>query len=281
MIFWEILKLLMCTYIKKSAAVASTKIFKTLMYDSSKGIRHFYTQLLHTAEDMIMIPDQASFNERFLNALPSEIKRELVLWDQISVDFSSKDQLWTTMLCVDHMFDSLKAISTYKHNNELSNLSITTNKFQARNKTSHNRFNNAMLQSQPNRMVNQAQTRINMSVPAKSNYTNSTKFTPGSSKSNMPKQKNQANPLGMSKFAPHMNQPSTDKAGNPICFRCGKIGYARDCPKHPYKPRVYALGIAEDAEGIEDLPEQVKDVPNDQIESESSDQEVVNKMEGN
>jgi len=52
MIFWELLKLLMCTYIKKSAAVASTKIFKTLAYDSSKGIRHFYTQLLCAAEDM-------------------------------------------------------------------------------------------------------------------------------------------------------------------------------------------------------------------------------------
>src|SRR5260370_15142552 len=196
MIFWELLKLLMCTYIKKSAAVASTKIFKTLTYDSLKGIRHFYTQLLCAAEDMIMIPDQASCNEHFLNALPSEIKRELVLRDQISVDFSSKDQLWTAMLHVDHTFDSLKAISTYKHNNELSNLSITMNKFQARNKTSHNRFNNVTLHSQPNHIVNQAQNRINMSVPAKSNYTNSTKFIPGSSKSNMPEQKNHANPLG-------------------------------------------------------------------------------------
>ena len=79
MIFWELLKLLMCTYIKKSTVVASTKVFKTLTYDSSKGIRHFYTQLLRAAEDMVTIPDQASFNERFLNALPGEIKRELVM----------------------------------------------------------------------------------------------------------------------------------------------------------------------------------------------------------
>src|SRR5260370_42225412 len=116
---------------------------------------------------MITIPDQALFNEHFLNALPGKIKRELVLRDQISVDFSSKDQLWTAVLRVDHAFDSLKAISVYKHNNELSNLSITMNKFQARNKTSHNRFNNATQHSQPNCIVNQAQNRINMSVPAK------------------------------------------------------------------------------------------------------------------
>src|SRR5260370_6684464 len=202
MIFWELLKLLMCTYIKKSAAVASTKIFKTLAYDSSKGIRHFYTQLLCAAEDMITIHDQASFNKHFLNALPRKIKRELVLWDQISVDFSSKDQLWTAVLWVDHAFDSLKAISAYKHNNELSNLSTSTNKFQARNKTSHNRFNNAMQQSQPHHIVNQAQTRINMLVPAKSNYMNPTKFTPRYSKSNMPEHKNQANHQGMSNFPP-------------------------------------------------------------------------------
>ena len=62
-LFWNLLKILMCTYIKKSAAVSSTKVFKTLTYDSSKGIKHFYTQLLCAAEDMITVPDQASFNE--------------------------------------------------------------------------------------------------------------------------------------------------------------------------------------------------------------------------
>ncbi len=97
-IFWDLLKILICTYIKKSAAVASTKMFKTLAYDSSKGVKHFYTQLLHTAQDMITVPDQASFNEHFLNALPSEIKHELVLQDQVSVDFTTKDQLWTAVL---------------------------------------------------------------------------------------------------------------------------------------------------------------------------------------
>ena len=61
--FWNLLKLLMCTYIKKSAAVTSTKAFKTLSYDSAKGVKHFYMQLLHATKDMITVPDQASFNE--------------------------------------------------------------------------------------------------------------------------------------------------------------------------------------------------------------------------
>src|SRR5260370_20183482 len=44
--FWDLLKLLMCTYIKKSTVVTSTKAFKTLSYDSAKGVKHFYTQLI-------------------------------------------------------------------------------------------------------------------------------------------------------------------------------------------------------------------------------------------
>ncbi len=62
-VFWDLLKQLMCAYIKKSAVVTSTKVFKTLAYDSLKGIKHFYTQLLCAAKDMITIPDQVSFNE--------------------------------------------------------------------------------------------------------------------------------------------------------------------------------------------------------------------------
>src|SRR5258708_33662708 len=48
------------------------------------------------------------------NALPSEIRQELVLHDQVSVDFTTKDQLWMAVLQVDHAFNSLKAISAYK-----------------------------------------------------------------------------------------------------------------------------------------------------------------------
>ena len=51
--FTQLLKKLMLTYMKRSAAVPATKLFKTLAYDSSKGIGHFYTQLLCTLEKMV------------------------------------------------------------------------------------------------------------------------------------------------------------------------------------------------------------------------------------
>ncbi len=97
-VFWDLLEILICTYIKKSAAVTSTKMFKSLAYDSTKGVKHFYTQLLHASQDMITPPDQVSFNECFLNTLPNEIKQELVLQDQVSVDFTTKELLWSAVL---------------------------------------------------------------------------------------------------------------------------------------------------------------------------------------
>ncbi len=120
-------------YIKKSAAVASTKMFKTLAYDSAKGVKHFYMQLLRAAEEMITVPDQASFNERFLNALPNDIRHEMVLCDQVSVDFTTKDLLWSAALQVDHAYDLLKAISAYKADTQ----TVTSNNFKNSNFAKH------------------------------------------------------------------------------------------------------------------------------------------------
>src|SRR5260370_12981619 len=81
--FLEHLMKLMHMYIKRLAAVPLTKLFKTLSYDSLKGIKSFYTQLLHVSERMITHPDQATFNKCFINALPSHFKEELVMHDKI------------------------------------------------------------------------------------------------------------------------------------------------------------------------------------------------------
>src|SRR5260370_22265944 len=94
------------------------------------------------------------------------------------------------------------------------------------------------MQSQSNCVVNQIPTRTNNSIQSMMNYP---KFAPAVTKNNDSyKPKNNSTPAsGVSKFVTCPNQPSMDKAGNPICFKCGKIRYTRDCPKHPYKPRVY------------------------------------------
>src|SRR5260221_2181696 len=96
--FLEHLTKLMHMYIKRSAAVPSTKLFKTLSYDSLKGIKSFYTQLLHVLERMITCPYQATFNKHFINALPSHFKEELVMHDKISVNFSLREELWQVVL---------------------------------------------------------------------------------------------------------------------------------------------------------------------------------------
>jgi len=210
---------------------------------------------------MITIPDQALFNEHFLNALPSKIKRELVLHDQISIDFTSKDQLWTAVLRVDHAFDSLRAISTYCLSDSM-NSSSNSNKFQPKNKANnYNRQDNTTQQPHTHHLMRQVQNRTN--------YSNTKSFAPHHVKHEPSKQKGNTNStFGTSKFTPCSKQPSTDKAGNPICFKCGKIGFAWECLKHPYKPRVFTLGIAESSEIMEEIPDE-------QVESDASDQENV------
>src|SRR5260370_23752045 len=113
---------------------------------------------------MITIPDQVSFNECFLNALPSKIKREVVLCDQISIDFTSKDQLWTAVLRVDHAFDSLRAISAYCLSDSMNSRG-TTNKFKPKNKANnYNRQDNTMQQPQAHHPTRQVLNRTNSSV---------------------------------------------------------------------------------------------------------------------
>src|SRR5258707_14339974 len=67
---------------------------------------------------MITHPDQVTFNECFINALPSHFKEELVMGDKISVDFSSKGELWMVVLPLDHTYDSLKAINAYQNTSQ-------------------------------------------------------------------------------------------------------------------------------------------------------------------
>ena len=75
--FLEHLMKLMHMYIKRSAVVPSTKLFKTLSYDSLKGIKSFYTQLLCVSERMITCPDQATFNEHFIMLFHHTLKKSL------------------------------------------------------------------------------------------------------------------------------------------------------------------------------------------------------------
>src|SRR5260370_34536722 len=125
--------------------------------------------------------------------------------------------------------------------------------------------------------MQQPQThRLMRQVLNRTNYSNTKSFAPHHAKHEPSKQKGNANPtFGTSKFTPHLKQPSTDKAGNPICFKCGKIGFAQECPKHPYKPRVFTLGVAESSEIIDEIPDKMEEIPDEQVESDASDQENV------
>src|SRR6266446_323760 len=67
-----------------------------------------------TASQMVMPPDQASFNARFLNNIPLEWKREMIAHDRIRADFSSNKEMIRAISHVDEIIDGLKMSSAYK-----------------------------------------------------------------------------------------------------------------------------------------------------------------------
>src|SRR5260221_1879724 len=82
--------------------------------------------------------------------------------------------------------------------------------------------------------------------------------------------------------ANYQNHPSADKTGNPICYRCRKIGYANECPNHPQWTRVFAMGLTEadnaPAETQDELVvEESQDInDNDNVVEEVNEEQLVN-----
>ena len=185
------------------------------------------------------------FNEHFINALPSHIRDELVMQDQISVDYTSHDQLWTAVLQVDHALDSLKAVQAYcslglpkptvpqtgHSNNAGSSSKMSTFK--------HNKLSGARYATPNSHKVSYRadpkKPTFNVGNPTR---TGDGKGTPSPS---------YKQPLGSSyKMNQYQKHPSQDAKGNPLCFKCGKIGWARECPNHDQKTtKVFALGMGD------------------------------------
>ena len=93
----------MRTFIKASAALNATKKYRNVKYEVEKGLKQFYLELSKAASQMVMLPDQASFNAWFLNNIPLEWKREMIAHDRIRA-----------ISRVDEIIDRLKMSSAYK-----------------------------------------------------------------------------------------------------------------------------------------------------------------------
>ena len=62
-----------------------------------------------------------------------------------------------------------------------------------------------------------------------------------------------------------------------MCYKCGKIGYSFECPNHPNRAKVFALGIEEEPADAD--PEFVDTDANDEAQPENDDPQVVNEEE--
>ena len=274
----------MRTYLKWSAALPLTKLFKTLLYDPSKGIKSFYTQLLQVSEKMITHPDQAMFDEHFINALPSHFKEELVMCDKISVDFLSKGELWTVVLCLDHTYDSLKAINAYQNTSQPKVGHPSTNL-----------MNKSPNHSSQSNHVN----KMNNSHYSKNNCSNDHKqYKPFLQNNKLPGTQrptalaagslNRKEERGTSVTKPPfwspastnlLNHLSLDKAGNPICYCCGKIGYTNECPNHPQRTRVFLMGLNGEEETPVEAQLDMHNTPDGVLDPDIKNKENTDKIQ--
>src|SRR6266436_671938 len=90
------------------------KKYRNVKYKAEKGLKQFYLELSKAASQMVMLPDQVSFNARSLNYIPLEWKREMIAHDRIRADFSSNEEMIRAISRVDEIIDGLKMSSAYK-----------------------------------------------------------------------------------------------------------------------------------------------------------------------
>src|SRR6266705_200462 len=112
--FLEVLNTLMRTFIKASATLNATKKYCNMKYKAEKGLKQFYLELSKAVSQMVMPPDQVSFNARFLNYIPLKWKREMIAHDRIRVDFSSNEEMIKAISRVDKIIDGLEMSSAHK-----------------------------------------------------------------------------------------------------------------------------------------------------------------------
>src|SRR6266705_6996311 len=103
--FLEVLNTLMRTFIKASAMLNMTKKYHNVKYKAEKGLKQFYLELSKAASQMVTLPDQVSFNARFLNYIPLKWKREMIAHNRIRVNFSSNKEMIKAISRVDEIID--------------------------------------------------------------------------------------------------------------------------------------------------------------------------------
>src|SRR6266700_7792673 len=112
--FLKVLNTLMRTFIKASAMLNVTKKYHNMKYEAEKGLKQFYLEQSKAVSQMVTLPDQVSFNARFLNYIPLEWKREMITHNRIRADFSSNEEMIKAISRVDEIIDGLKMSSAHK-----------------------------------------------------------------------------------------------------------------------------------------------------------------------
>lgn len=101
-------------FIPRSAALRAMEKFNSIQYKEAGGVQDLYPRMRSLAIQMPEPPSSYEFRRRFLEALPTELKQQLMLTSHHSAEHSSMDIIYQDAQVVE---DSLRSFQNLEKSN--------------------------------------------------------------------------------------------------------------------------------------------------------------------
>jgi hypothetical protein len=238
------------TFITTATAQQAMQRYTQVRFSRDEGVTGFHSDLMLWAGRLAQFPDIYSFKRRLLNGLPFEYRQHLALYDGITAEHSSIDEI---LLRARRLERTLSALSSIRSSRGSDRNTAATEASPPRTAIVSARQRD---QRQRNTSTKQPQGRIHASTG--SQIQRSAAYDRGNTSAPVPAAKGDTSKL--------------------TCFKCGKIGHiATDpkCPqyKKPEQRRIFAAQVIDDRPEA-DLPAN-EDGPEDQDKAPGPETEEI------
>lgn len=193
------------SFITTATAQQAVRRYGQVKYTQEEGVTAFHRELLLWAGRLTQYPDEYSFKRRIFNGLPKDLRHHLTLYEGVSAEMSSIDDIVSRARHVEKIFMVLGS--------------------------EHRSDGHATPGTPGTAKMHQRSTRSNDRSGARNTERSSIRH---GGKINPPVQKSGPKPVPTS-ASPQSGKGDTSKL---TCYKCGKIGHISTDPKCPqYKPQ--------------------------------------------
>jgi hypothetical protein len=243
------------TFITTATAQQAMQRYTQVRFSREEGVTAFYRELMMWAGRLAQYPDPYSFKRRLLNGLPSEFRHHLALYNGISAEHSSIDDIVREARHLEKTLISLRSGRNNEKQPALGTASVPVGASPQRpaGLPARQRPRNPPPRQQPARGGPVRSAGTQQQRPAD-------KPAPGD--------RNRNTAPGQS-----FSKEGTSKL---TCYKCGKVGHISTdptCPqyKKPEQRQIYAAQVVDDRSDNEQPDETQRDRPETQDEASGPD----------